>query len=678
MCCDGDVPPDLPPAVVEMVARYRRMRAEQGVGWGEEAFPEMFRWARFSRLGPAFDAFAASGDWAGAVRAAIGDDVPAGLVLVRVDADEGLSVRAGPPRPVVPDGAVPVDVVVDSDADRDLVVTVDGHDVPVPAGGAGLRTVDTDGTPIMVARGEHRCTVVASVPAAAATLRLSSPDGARWSVTDAAGGAWFADGVPRKWDSDDRPFFHSGPGTVTLSVPAGPLHVVAARGLEFVREEFDLHPTAGETVEVDYRPARRFDPAADGWYGADLHVHLNYSGDHVLEPADALRMQRGEGLHLMHLAAGNLNGTLVYDRELLEATAGTDLWSGDTVGRAGLEYRNDLFGHVHALGLAGVPALLHTGHDGSDHPWDWPPNSVACGQMRDLDAVMSYAHPVYAPAGDAPEDLFRPHRMVEARELAADAALGLVDAIELISCFDDHGALMLYHHLLSCGLRLAATAGTDAFLSFARGPAPASNPPGWGRVYAHLGDGPLSVEAFAAAVRAGRTVVTNGPWLSLDVDGSGPGAVLDRSPGDRVDVRARVVGSGVDRLVLYGPDGELAATGTDLLTAEVPVRDALWLAAAAHGGTDPHTVGAPVFAHTTPVYVDVDGCRVAREESARWCLRLIDGLADLAAEQGRFDPEHRERQLGDLLAVLDRAREVYRAVGRRGPSAGQRGEGHAL
>ncbi len=52
MCCHDDAALDLPPAVIEMVARYRRLRAEQGVGWGEEAFPDMFRWARFARLGP--------------------------------------------------------------------------------------------------------------------------------------------------------------------------------------------------------------------------------------------------------------------------------------------------------------------------------------------------------------------------------------------------------------------------------------------------------------------------------------------------------------------------------------------------------------------------------------------------------------------------------------------------
>ena len=668
MCCGDDAELGLPAAVIEMLARYRRLCDEQGFGWGEEAIPDFFRWARFSLLGPAFDEFAGTGDWSAAVRAAIGDTVPAGLLLVSIGAGGGVSANGGPPRPVIPGSAVPVDVVLDSAADSDLVVTVAGAPVPVPASGTGLHTVDLDAdTTSVTLRGAGGELIVSDVVTAvpAATLRLSSPHGARWSVTDGTGGAWFVPGVPHKWDVEHRPYFHTArAGTVDLAVPAGPLHVVAARGLEFERLEIDVAPGPGEVVEVEYRPHRRFDPTADGWYGGDLHVHLNYSGDLVLDPADAARMQLGEGLHLMQLTAGNLGGSLVYDEELLDATVGTDLpWSdADALARTGLEFRNDLLGHVHGLGLTRVPALKHTGHEGSDQPWDWPPNSVACADLRSNGATTTYAHPVFGPLTE-PTDLLSPQRTVEARELVADAALGLVDAVELISCFDDRGAQVLYHRLLSCGLRLAAVAGTDVFLSFAHGPGVASNPPGWGRVYAQCGGAGLSIEAFTAAVRGGRTVVTNGPWLRLDVDGRGPGSVLDRRPGDRLRVRAEVVGSGVDRLVLHGPDGELGATTASTLTREIALDDGgSWLAAAAYGEADPHTLGAPVFAHTSPVYVDVDGRRVARPEAARWCLRLLDGLAELVAEHGRFDPARRDEQLGDLLAVLDRARTVYRAV----------------
>ena len=317
---------------------------------------------------------------------------------------------------------------------------------------------------------------------------------------------------------------------------------------------------------------------------------------------------------------------------------------------------------MHALALAAVPEVLHSGHQDTDAPWDWPPNAVACADLRDRGGLTTYAHPVYSALTDV-RQLYAPARTVEARELVADAALGLVDAVEVVSCFDDRGAVVLWHRLLDCGLRLAAVAGTDVFLSFAHGPGVASNPPGWGRVYAHLGDEPLTAAAFRAAVAAGRTVVTNGPWPSLDVDGAGPGAVLDRSPGDRLAVRATVTGGGVDRLVLHGAGGAvLAATTGRELHVEVPVVAGTWLAAAAYGGDDEHTPGAPVFAHTGPVHVDVAGRRVAVPASARWCLAALDALEALVTAEGRFDPARREEQLGALRTVVERARGFYRGV----------------
>jgi len=660
MCCDDDAKLGLPPAVIEMLAHYRQLQAQQGWGWGEEALPDFFRWARFSLLGETFERFAGSGDWGRAVREAVGDTPPAGLVLVRISHEGEPTLAAGPPRPVIEGRSTPIDVVLDAAAEDDLTVGVAGAAVTVPAGGAGLQVVDATG-PF-----EIRCQVsilevdpVTVTPAA--RLVLDSPEGARWSITDASGGAWFASGVPHKWDARHQPFFHTPPGPVTVDVPAVPLTVVAARGIEFERQTWAID--AQGTTELSYRPARRFDP--QGWHSADLHVHLNYSGDLVLAPEDARRMQVAEGLELMNLTAGNLGGTLVYDRELLESTAGQDLWT-QPVARAGLEFRNDLLGHVHGLGLSGVPSRLHTGHEGTDQPWDWPPNSAACTEFHDHGATVTYAHPVFSPLDD-PADLYAPARSVEARELVADAALGLVDSIELVSCSDDLGAVKLYHHLLSCGLRLTATAGTDTFLSFAHGPGVASNPPGWGRMYAFLDGAGLSVEAYQEAIRAGRTLVTNGPWLTFAVDGEGPGAELARPVGATLRIRASVTGSGVERLVIHGADGDLAAIdvhqGAAELDHEITVPDGgTWLAAAAYGGDDAHTLGAPVFAHTTPVTVDADGHRVARPASARWCLDLLGHLEHLVRTEGRFDPAHHDQQLGDHLALIAQARSFYQAL----------------
>ena len=91
-------------------------------------------------------------------------------------------------------------------------------------------------------------------------------------------------------------------------------------------------------------------------------------------------MQLGEGLRLMNLVAANATGTRVFDREALEEWAGHDLpWSlGLVRPPMGVEYRNDLLGHVHALGVSRPPVVYHTGHRGiSAHDEDWPPNSTA-------------------------------------------------------------------------------------------------------------------------------------------------------------------------------------------------------------------------------------------------------------------------------------------------------------
>lgn len=648
MCCEDEEPLELPAPVIEMLARYRQLQRDRGWDWGSEEMPAMFRWARFELLGPVLERLGDDQDWAGAVRSVLSERAdPAGIVVVRVDADGRLTSSTGTARPSAAGVTVPVDVIIYSAVAAEL--TVAGHPVPVTADGAAVQTLDLAGPTFEVVHGDHRLVVEDAVTITdPAELRLVSPACARWSVTDGTGGAWFPEGVPHKWDVRDRPYFHAA--DVTLTVPAVPLTVRCTRGIEFGVVERLVRP--GGTVEAD--PPRLIDPAAAGWFGGDLHVHLNYSGDLVCAPEDAARMQRGEGLHLMSLVAGNFTGSRIYDRELLESTAGRDLWSaGDTVARAGIEYRNDLLGHVHALGPGGPPRHYHAGHRGAD---DWPPNRAACEDLRSLGATVGYAHPAWTPFPDdwSTDRFFAAPRSVEARELIADAAAGVVDSIDLISPADDEGAVFLYHRLLSCGLRLAATAGTDVFLSFAHGPGTASNPPGWGRVYAHLGAGPLSVPAFQEAIRAGRTMVTNGPWLTMTVDGAGPGAVLDRARGDRLTVQVACTGDA--EVTLAGPDGVLATgPGTHTVAVERP----MWIAAVARGPGDDRVLDKSAFAHTSAVYVDVAGRRVAREADARWCLDYLDTLEAFVGEHGQFSTRG---QRADLDAVLDEARTFYRRV----------------
>jgi hypothetical protein len=661
MCCDPPAADRLPPQVAAMLAGYQGLLAERPTDWGGESDAwargqPYGRWLGVRLLSEVFGI--PPDDWPATVRACLGDPLPAGLVVASLE-DGGVRLRAGPAPYVLEGGAVEVAVVLDSRLAEAARVEVGGVPVAVEAGGVELVTRAVAGAAPLAVGG---AAAPAAQPAARARLGLRAAGPSRWSVVDDRGGAWFPDGRLPKWDFHDRPFFHGN--HLELEVPAAPLTVTCTRGMEFATAQATLTPEPGSTAEVALEPARLHEPAARGWYGGDLHVHMNYSGDLVCGPDDAARMQLGEGLHLMSLVAGNIGRTRVYDREAFEATAGHDLpWTdADRVARFSVEFRNDLLGHFHGLGLTGPPARYHSGHDGSDEPFDWPANADACQEFRDLGASVGYTHPVFSPLADGtPAQAFAFPRSVEARELVADAALGLVDSVDLIGPSDVEGTAVLYHHLLSCGLRLAATVGTDVWLSYSRGPL-ISNPPGWGRVYADLRGAPLSVAAFADAVRAGRTLATNGPFLELLVDGHGPGDAVQAGRGRRLAVTVRATGPGVERLELVGPDGVLAAAAepgggaTPAIDTAVEVDGSLWLCAVARGPGHPSVLGPVVFAHTSPVWVEVDGRPVRRPASARWLLDWLDRFQALVGEHGRFAGDGQQAQ---VMAVIDRARRWY-------------------
>ena len=664
MCCDPPAPDGLPPPVAAMLARYRALAAERPQDWGGEseayALGQPYgRWLG-NRLLSAVFSFQLD-DWPQTVRACLTDPLPAGLVVASLEAT-GIGLRAGPAPYALDGGAVEVAVVLDSRLDEATQIEVGGAPVPVAAGGVELATRTLTGAgPLAV--GSARTLVVE--PVGRARLRLRARGPSRWSVVDDRGGAWFPQGRLPKWDYHDRPLFHGH--DLELEVPAVPLTVTCARGMEFGTAETTVTPAAGATTEVELEPDRLYETAARGWYGGDLHVHMNYSGDLVCGPEDAACMQVGEGLQLLNLVAANVQRSLVYDREAFEATAGQDLpWTtGARVARFGVEYRNDLLGHVHALGPAGPPARYHSGHEGSDEPFDWPANDAGCAELRGLGATVGYTHPVFSSLADgSPAEAFRYPRSVEARELVADAALGLVDSVDLLGVNDPDGATVLYHHLLNCGLRLAATAGTDVWLSYSRGPQ-ISNPPGWARVYADLRGAPLSVAAFQDAVRAGRTLASNGPWVELAVAGRGPGDRVAMAPGTTVAVSARTVGAEVARLELVGPDGVVAAAGVGgpgaapAVDIEVEVDGSTWLCAVARGPGHPSVLGPAAFAHTSPVHLEVAGRPLRRPASARWLLDWLDRFEALVRGHGRFADDGQRDQ---VVAVIDRSRRFYRSL----------------
>ncbi|SDJ66419.1 hypothetical protein SAMN05421874_102616 [Nonomuraea maritima] len=667
MCND----PLLPAPVAAALSDYRALRDAHGPCWGETSLSYVAQawatvyldrrhdfWNKGLRLmaerypdvpADELEDYLGEVDLDRVVRDALAGDVVDNLPVLRLSPG-GCAVEAVT-RTVLEGEPFRTALLLDSSRDEPVTVVVDGTPYTVEPRGAKTvevsESVVVDGNPVDLAPLSRR--------APAATLRVRAGFPCRWSVIGANGQGWYPDGAPPKLDGHRTPYFHGD--DLLVRVPAEPITVTVARGMEYGTCEVTVTPSAGAETLVELTPERLYDSAARGWYGGDLHVHLNWMGEEPAAPELAAAAQHGEDLHVLNLVAGNVASERVYDVEALEQWVGKDLpWSDDRhVARIGVEYRNDLLGHCTAFGLRGVPGRYHTGF--GDAP-DWPPNAVACEELRELGGIISYGHPFHTAFGeeDPPDIVLSRGRACSAREIVAGAALGHVDTLDVLNHSSILATAAVYRRLVGAGNRLAVTAGTDAVLSFCRR-GTASAPPGWERVYAHV-DGPLTAESYAEAVRLGRTFATTGPWLEFTVNGRGPGDTLDLAPGQEVEIEVSSIGPEVEQLEIRTAAGVLAQGPPGRLTATFTADEPTYVLAVATGGVHPrsqHRRGA--YAHTSPVYVDVAGAHVAREADVRWCLAWLDRLEQIVREFGRFDTP---AQLGDHLALYDRARRIYR------------------
>src|SRR5439155_314947 len=170
-------------------------------------------------------------------------------------------------------------------------------------------------------------------------------------------------------------------------------------------------------------------------------------------------------------------------------------------------------GHAVLLGLRDHYLLLdYAGYPGTAAASLAPMNADVFDLAHAQGALTGYVHPF-----DFEPDLTKIEGGVP-YELPIDVALGKVDYLEVMGYSDHLITSGIWYRLLNCGFRVPAGAGTDAFPNFAS----LRGPPGLVRVYARSGPR-LDHARWLAAIKAGRTFVTNAPLLSFTLDGREPG-----------------------------------------------------------------------------------------------------------------------------------------------------------
>jgi hypothetical protein len=398
---------------------------------------------------------------------------------------------------------------------------------------------------------------------------------------------------------------------------------------------------------------RLADLPARGFWGGDLHAHMNYGGAYRNTPQHLAFQARAEGLHLLY--------NLVVNKEQRIPDLAAFRTTPDPVSTPrflllhGQEYHTSFWGHLGLLGLRERYLLPDfAGYASTALASLLPTNADVADMARAQGALAGYVHPF--------DDLPDPGdtRVALTSALPVDVALGKSDYLEVMGFSDHRATAGVWYRLLNCGFRVPAGAGTDAFPNFAslRGPA------GLVRTYAQAGPR-LEQRAFLAALKQGRTFVTNAPLLSLAVEGRAPGDELALAAGShrlkaRVWMRSAVP---VDHVEIVR-DGAVAASlplSADRLSAEgtveVAVEKSGWLVLRAHADRPRLPVlDLYPYATTSPVYVTVGGAPVRSAEDAAFFVRWLDRVAAAAgAHEGWNTAGEREHALGQI----NRAREEF-------------------
>jgi hypothetical protein len=222
----------------------------------------------------------------------------------------------------------------------------------------------------------------------------------------------------------------------------------------------------------------------------------------------------------------------------------------------------------------------------------------------------------------------------------------------------------VYYRYLNCGFRLAATGGS------AMGVMPV--PLGYNRTYAKL-DGPLTEANYLRAVKAGRTFATSGPMLVLTADGKDCGATIEYSSDSKkvIKVEARLNSiEHIDSLELIR-NGEVVKR-LDLsehtqgpmfkvmLPAEIRPARSGWIAARAIFKSPD---GRLRQAHTSPIYITVDGKDTASKKDAEYMMAWIDRLLEITNRPGRYESDKQRRE---VQAIFRRGRAVYERIAEKG------------
>jgi hypothetical protein len=454
-----------------------------------------------------------------------------------------------------------------------------------------------------------------------------------------------------------------------------------------------------------------------GWYSGDTHEHIQYCDDTLHTVGEIRARMEAEDLNVAAVLIWHRNALLPFVAHVCNVTGQRDplssarRWIQFGVETSGLTCAR--WGHIIALGIGPDQARIALGSVAGGACADMPGlglegdgtgtlcSRVAAHFYSRPSAVCGYAHTVwtdglYHPEGrDWNTELLASGFTTDAVCLdpgqklavpnvervmaigyppnstraffpllgAMDAALGNVQFFETVTILRDLPVptsppaswTAIYYKLLSAGVRIALSGGTDRACLM-------SGPGGEAHVRTYaLTDRPLSFGAWIRALAAGRTSVSSGSdlFLSMQVNGADVGSdVFLEPPGAALRATVRIrTDNAIDDAVELVANGEVVASlplvtsgpaTRELAFPALEIAESAWVAARL----------ASLRAHTAAVYAIVGGKPVSSCTAAEywmlWC--------DIVTRTTLLHPElpFFGAQKAEALALIAAARRAFK------------------
>ena len=426
----------------------------------------------------------------------------------------------------------------------------------------------------------------------------------------------------------------------TVELLPGKYKVRAEKGAEFRAIEKKIELTPGKPVHLELDVPQFYNMNERGWYSGDLHIHRN--------PSDMPLAVRAEELNIAPIITRHVGG----EGELPPFPRNHLVPLSD---RSFLSLQNQ---EVERLWKGhGAVMLLNT-----PQPADpylsvlFPMEQEYCRQARAQGGFVDAEKPIW-------------------KNVPVNVALGLVDAVGIVNNHfrprtvlleaEKYGSMErdkpvyktipgfaewmmdLYYSFLDCGFRIPVSAGS------ASGVVPSW--PGYARVYVHL-SGPFTYSQWFADLKAGRSVATNGPLLTVFVNDHPPGnevawegpaevtVAIEVHSQDKLD-RTEIVFNG-EVIRSFPGDGEVFRTAVNLTVAEPG-----WLVVRSFTPVT-NTIR---YAHSSPFYFLQNGKLPVRKPAAQ---KWANYISQLAASVDPADYPSREAY-EKAQAVFREAESVY-------------------